>query len=103
MASLSGARHHRYTLINTLFYKNVLYVLSTFQLYRSSAVSLFVFSGCLPIGLLYFKAGSGLMHDVLNNLSPRNISNLFSSANVIHTYSIKDSLPPVISTLNIPG
>ena len=57
----------------------------TFQLYRSSAVSLFVFSGCLPIGLLHFKAGSVLMHDVLNNLSPRN------------------ALPPVISTLNIPG
>ena len=57
-----------------------------FAPYRSSAVSLFVSSDCLPIGLLYFKAVSILMHDVLNNLSPRNTSNLFSSVNVIHTY-----------------
>ena len=52
---------------------------------RSSVVPLFVSSGCLPIGLLYFQGVSILMHDVHNNLSPRNISNLFSSANVIHT------------------
>ena len=32
------------------------------------------------------------MHDVLNNLiSPRNISNLFSSVKVIHTYSTRFS------------
>ena len=54
-----------------------------FAPYRSSAVSLFVSSGCLPIGLLLFKAVSILMHDVLKNLSPRNISNLFSYVNVI--------------------
>ena len=62
-----------------------------FAPYRSSAVSLFVSSGCLPIGLLYFKAVSILIHDVLNNLSPRNISNLFSSVNVIHAYSTRFS------------
>ena len=72
-----------------------------FAPYRSSAVPLFVSSGCLPIGLLYFKAVSILMHDVHNNLSPRNISNLFSSASAIHT--TQDFLPQVISTLNIPG
>ena len=53
---------------------------------RSSAFPLFVPSSCLPINLLYFKAVAILMHDVLINLSPRNISNHFSSANVIHTY-----------------
>ena len=31
------------------------------------------------------------MHDVVKNLSPRNISNLFSSVNVIHTYSTRFS------------
>ena len=62
-----------------------------FAPYRSSAVPLFVSSGCLPIGLLCFKAVSILMHDVLNNLSPRNISNLFSSTNVIHTHSTRFS------------
>lgn len=31
------------------------------------------------------------MHDFLNNLSPRNISNLFSSVNVIHTYNTRFS------------
>ena len=40
----------------------------------------------LPICLLYFKAVSILMHDVLNNISSRNISNLFNSVNIIHTY-----------------
>ena len=62
-----------------------------FAPYRSSAVSLFVSSSCLPIGLLYFKAVSILMHDVLNNLPSRNISNLYSSVNVIHTYSTRFS------------
>ena len=69
-----------------------------FAPYRSSAVSLFVSSGCLPIGLLYFKAVSILMHDVLNNLSPRNISNLFSSVNVIHTYSTRFSSAGILYT-----
>ena len=62
-----------------------------FAPYRSSPVSLFVSSGCLPIGLFYFKAVSILMHNVLKNLSPRNKSNLFSSVNVIHTYSTRFS------------
>ena len=62
-----------------------------FAPYRSSAVPLFVSSGCLPIGLLYFKAVSILMHDVHDNLSPRNISNLFSSASAIHTYNTRFS------------
>ena len=62
-----------------------------FAPYRSSAVPLLVSSDCLPIGFLYFKAVSILMHDVLNDLSPHNISNLFSSANVIHTYSTRFS------------
>ena len=56
---------------------------------RSSAVSVFVSSVCLPIRLLNFKAMSIFMHDVLNNLSPRNISNLFSSVNAIHTYNTR--------------
>ena len=56
-----------------------------FALYGFSAIPLFVSSRCLSIGLLYFKAMSILLHNVLNNLSPRNISNLFSSENVIHT------------------
>ena len=54
-------------------------------------VPLFVSSDCLPIGHLYFKAVSILMHDVLNKLSTRNISNLFSSASAIHTYNTRFS------------
>ena len=54
---------------------------------RSSAFPLFVPSSCLPISLLYFKAVSILLHDILIDLSPKNISNHFSSVNVIHTYS----------------
>ena len=46
-----------------------------FSPYRSSAIPPFVSFGCLPISLLYFKAVSILIHDVLNNLSPRYTSN----------------------------
>ena len=87
MASLSGSRHHGY-LIKSLFYKSVPYVSPTLHL-TDLLVSLLLFP--LVIGLLDFKAESILMHDVLNNLSPRHISNLFSSANVIHTYSTRFS------------
>ena len=64
--------------------------------YRSSVIPLFVSSSCLSISLLYYKAISILMHDdVLNYSSPHNISNLFSSANVIHT--TQEFLPSAIS------
>ena len=65
---------------------------------RSSAFPLFVPSSCLPISLLYFKAVAILMHDVLMNLSPQNISNHFSSANVIHTYSRTFSSSSILYT-----
>ena len=89
MALLSGARQHRYTLTKSLLYKSVPYILSTLHLI-DLLLSLFLFPpGGLPIGLLYFKAVSILMHDVHNKLSPCNISNLFSSANIIHTYNTR--------------
>ena len=88
MALLSGTRHNGHTLIKSLFYKSVPYVLSTLHLI-DLRLSLLLFP--LVIGVLHFKAESILMHDVLNNLSPRNISNLFSSANVIHTYRTRFS------------
>ena len=91
MALLSGARHHRYTFTKSLSYKSVPYVLSTLHLIDLLLSLIFVSSDCLPIGLLYFKAVSILMHDVHNNLSPRNISNLFSSASAIHTYNTRFS------------
>ena len=92
MALLSGAMQAPQIYLNQILVlqKRALRLIY-FAPYRSSAVSLFVSSGCLPISLLYFKAVSILMHDVLNNLSPRNISNLFSSVNIIHTPSTRFS------------
>ena len=62
-----------------------------FAPYRSPAIPQFISSRCFPIRLLYFQAVSILMHGVFDNLEPRNISKLFSSANVIHTYSTRFS------------
>ena len=69
MTLLSGARNHRHTLIEPLFYKNVLCAFSTSH-HINLLLSLFLFS---PVAsqsgdLLYFKAVSILILDVLNNL-----------------------------------
>ena len=47
--------------------------------------------GFNKVGWCWIRLAGLLMHDVLNNLSPRNISNLFSSVKVIHTYSTRFS------------
>ena len=82
---LSGTRHHRFTLIKFLFYKSVLYALPTLH-HMDLLLSLFLFPPVVSqsASFIIIKAVSILMHDVLNNLSPRNISNLFSSVKQRH-------------------
>ena len=91
MALLSGARHHRHTLIKSLFYKSVPYILSTLHLI-DLLLSLFLFPPVASQSASFIlKQCRFLMHDVLKNLSRHNISSFFSSANVIHTYSTRFS------------
>jgi hypothetical protein len=56
-----------------------------FGKYTSHAISFqFISDKILPIDMLYFKSVSMLMHDVYNNMTPLNISNLFISAREVN-------------------
>ena len=46
--------------------------------YKSHAIPFFTFSRLLPLDMLYFKSVAMIMHYVSNNLTPRNIFNLFT-------------------------
>jgi hypothetical protein len=58
--------------------------LMNFGKYTSHAISFFISDKILPIDMLYFKSVSMLMHDVYNNMTPLNISNLFISAREVN-------------------
>ena len=45
----------------------------------------------MPVTMLYFKLSSMLMFDVYNNISPHNISHLFTPTQQIHSYSTRSS------------
>ena len=62
-----------------------------FAPFRSHAIPYFVQSNTIPITMLYFKHLSILMHDVSNNLAPKNISNCFTLNQNIHQYSTRSS------------
>ena len=53
-----------------------------FKPFRFQAVPLFKLSYVLPVNLPYFKTIGLIMHDVFKNVTPLNVSNLF-------TYSLK--------------
>ena len=59
--------------------------------YKSDAIPLFVSSNLLPLDLLYFKSVAILMHDVFNNLSPPQISNIFNFQSNVHSYNTRSS------------
>ena len=46
--------------------------------FNAHAVPFFVSSNLLPLDFLYFKSTAALMHDVLHNLMPPHISNIFT-------------------------
>ena len=59
--------------------------------YKSHAVPFFISSNLLPLDLLYFKSVAILMHDVFNNLSPPQITNIFNFQSNIHPYNTRSS------------
>ena len=59
--------------------------------YKSHAIPFFISSNLLPLDLLYFKSVAILMHDVFNNLSPPQITNLFNFQSNIHPYNTRSS------------
>ena len=60
--------------------------LMNFANYDSHAVPYFITSNVMPINILYVKLTSILMHDVHNNLTPSNLSDMFTLSH--HTYTI---------------
>ena len=59
--------------------------------YKTHAIPLFISSGLLPLDLLYLKSVAILMHDISNNTSPPQISNLFDYQHNIHSYNTRSS------------
>ena len=55
-----------------------------FQPLRFHAVPLFKLLNVFPLNLLYFKTICYIMHDVFNNVTPPNVSNLFTYSSKIH-------------------
>ena len=58
---------------------------------RSPAIPFFISANVLPVNMLYFKSVSMLMHDVYNNKTPANISNLFAPARKVNMYNTRFS------------
>ena len=60
--------------------------------YKTHAVPFFISSSLLPLDLLYFKSVAILVHDVSNNTSPPQISNLsFNYEHNIHSHNTRSS------------
>ena len=55
-----------------------------FKPFRFHAEPLFKLSNVLPLNLLYFKTICLIMHDLFNNVTPPNISNIFTYSSKIH-------------------
>ena len=62
-----------------------------FGSYRDHAIPLFIESGILPINFLYFHNVACIMHDVMNNKSPVNITTLFTSIADTHKYNTRSA------------
>ena len=62
-----------------------------FSDYKTHALPLFISSSLLTLDLIYFKSVVILMHDVSNNISPPQISNLFHYQHNIHSYITRSS------------
>ena len=60
-----------------------------FKPYRSHALPLFNLSNLLPINFMYLKIACTLMHGVINNLTPANISQLFNYSSERHCYNTR--------------
>ena len=63
-----------------------------FKLLRFHALPLFKLWNVLPLNLLYFKTICLIMHDVFNNVTPPNVSNLFTYSSKIHHHNTRFSV-----------
>ena len=62
-----------------------------FSNYQDSAFPLFIESGIPPLNNMYFLSIANLMHDITNNRTPANLSNLFTLVKHQHDYSTRSS------------
>ena len=62
-----------------------------FSVNNEHAVPLFITSNVFPIKMLYYKSVSILMHEINNNITPPNITNLFNRISSIHSYNTRAS------------
>ena len=75
MVLLSGVRHPRLPLKNSNSRKenDMMYFMDIHE----NAIPLFSDTDILPVTFMYYKSVASLMHDINNNNSPPNLSNLF--------------------------
>ena len=62
-----------------------------FKPFRFHAVPLFKLSYVLPLNFLYFKTICLIMHDVSNNVTPPNVSSLFTYSSKVHHHNTRFS------------
>ena len=62
-----------------------------FKPFRFHAVPLFKLSNVLPLNFLYFKTICLIMHDVSNNVTPPNVSKLFTYSSKVHHHNTRFS------------
>ena len=62
-----------------------------FASFSSHAVPYFISSNILPVNILYFKLASLLMLDVYNNVTPSNLTDLFTPTYKVHNYNTRSS------------
>ena len=85
-----GQAAQKYLNKTLILQKRVLRIMN-FSMNNEHAVPLFITSNVLPIKMLYYKSVSILMHEINNNITPPNITNLFNRISSIHSYNTRAS------------
>ena len=62
-----------------------------FKPFRLPAVPLLKLSNVLPLNFRYFKTICLIMHDILKNVSPPNVSNSFTYSSKVHHHNTRFS------------
>ena len=62
-----------------------------FAQWQTHAIPYFIETNILPINLHYYEEIANLMHNVVNNIAPNNLSKLFTNISEIHSYSTRAS------------
>ena len=58
---------------------------------QTHAIPFFIETNMSPINILYFEEIANLMHNVVNNKVPKNLSKLFTNISEIHSYNTRAS------------